>query len=153
MLSINIERTALIIIKVTSIGITLYFTAFAIVRQSQRKNPAFAIPSTITIIPAMKIIVAQLIPLELSLPCPDVCQNSRVNILLTLSVSIIALGLFIQIANTITIVASPQPSVTQCLGILSIIISANISTKITMAKICDTIFMPLFYDNKNIIVI
>ena len=37
--------------------------------------------------------------------------------------------------------------------ILSIIISANISTKITMAKICDTIFVPLFYDNKNIIVI
>lgn len=37
-LSINIERTALIIIKVTSIGITLYLTALAIVRQSQRKS-------------------------------------------------------------------------------------------------------------------
>ena len=34
--------------------------------QSQRKNPAFAIPSTIIIIPAIKMIVAQLIPAVLS---------------------------------------------------------------------------------------
>ena len=143
-LSINIERTALIIINVTSIGITLYLTALAIVRQSQRKNPALAIPSTITIIPAIKIMVAQFIPLELSLPLPEVCQNSVVNMLLMFKVSIIAFGLLIQIANTIIIVARPQPRVTQWRGILSIIISANISTNITMAKICDTILMPLF---------
>ena len=88
--------------------------------------------------------VAQFIPLELSLPLPEVCQNSVVNMLLMFKVSIIAFGLLIQIANTIIIVARPQPRVTQWRGILSIIISANISTNITMAKICDTILMPLF---------
>ena len=147
MLSMNIESTALIIINVTSIGITLYLTAFAIVRQSQRKNPAFAMPSTITIIPAMKMIVDQLMPLELSPPCDETCQNSVVNMLFTLSVSIIALGLFIQMPNTITIVARPQPNVTHWRGILSIIISANITTNIITAQICAAIlYSPLFYE-------
>lgn len=65
-LSINIAKKLDISIKVIKIGIVRYFTAFAIPRQSQRKNPACPIPSTITIMPAIKIIVAQLIPVEFS---------------------------------------------------------------------------------------
>ena len=143
-LSINIESTALIIINVTSMGITLYFTAFAMVRHSQRKNPALAIPSTITIIPAINIIVAQLIPLDSSAEFPLTCQNSAVNMLLTFSVSIIADGDLIHMPNTMTIVARPHPRVTHCLGILSMIISANIRIKIMIAKIfAVTIFVLL----------
>ena len=62
-LSMNIESTADITMNVMNIGIVLHFTMYAIRIQSQRKNPAFAIPSTIIIIPAMKTIVAQLMPL------------------------------------------------------------------------------------------
>ena len=62
MLSMNIERTDDIIMNVINIGITLYFTAFAIIRHSHLKNPLWAIPSTITIMPAIKSIVAQLMP-------------------------------------------------------------------------------------------
>ena len=63
--SINIERTADNNIKAINIGITLYFTAFASLIHNHLKKPTLAIPSTITIIPAMKNIVAQSIPLEL----------------------------------------------------------------------------------------
>ncbi len=63
MLSINMESTADMIINVMKIGIVLHFTRNAIFMQSQRKKPAFAIPSTMIIMPAIKTIVAQLIPL------------------------------------------------------------------------------------------
>ena len=56
------ESTADIIIKVIKIGMILYLTILAILRQSQRKKPTLAIPSTIIIIPAMNIIVSQFIP-------------------------------------------------------------------------------------------
>ena len=49
-----------------SIGTGLYLTSLAIAIQSHLKKPTLAIPSTIIIIPAIKIIVAQLMPLELS---------------------------------------------------------------------------------------
>ena len=61
--SINIARTADIIINVMKTGMVLYLTRLAILRHSQRKNPTLAIPSTIIIIPAMNIIVSQFIPL------------------------------------------------------------------------------------------
>ena len=62
-LSMNIESTAAITMNVMNIGMVLHFTRKAIFMQSQRKKPAFAIPSTMTIMPAMKIIVAQFMPL------------------------------------------------------------------------------------------
>ena len=58
------HRTLLITINTTNSGTTLYFTIFASCRQSQRKNPAFPIPSTISIMPAINRIVDQLIPEE-----------------------------------------------------------------------------------------
>ena len=79
-LSMNIASIADINMNVIKIGITLYFTAFAIVMQSHLKNPAAAIPSTMIIIPATKMIVAQLMPAELSEASPAVYQNPLVNI-------------------------------------------------------------------------
>ena len=64
--------------------------------------------------------------------------------LLIFRVCVIASVLFIQAANTIPIVASPQPSVTIWRGILSIIIITNISAKIITAMICAVITVPLF---------
>ena len=61
-LSINMARMLDITMKVMKSGIVLYFTAFAIRRQSHRKKPARPIPSTMSIIPAINRIVAQLIP-------------------------------------------------------------------------------------------
>ena len=43
-------------------GTGLKLTHWAMVIHSHRKNPLAAIPSTITIIPAMKRMVSQLIP-------------------------------------------------------------------------------------------
>ena len=80
MLSINIESTALITINTINIGTTLYLTSFARRIHSQRKNPTLAIPSTITIIPAMNIIVAQLMPDDSSDACPLSYQKFVVKI-------------------------------------------------------------------------
>ena len=141
-LSMNMASTALITIKVTKIGKILYFTALAMVRHSHRKNPAFAIPSTITIMPATKIMVSQLMPLELL--SPALIQNLPVKIDLILSVSVMAAGLFMQMPKTMSRVAAAHPSVIQCLGILSSMISANISTKITTATIASINHMTSF---------
>ena len=62
----NMDNTADIIIKATRIGTGLYLTSLAIAMQSHLKKPTLAMPSTITIIPAMKIIVAQFMPLWLA---------------------------------------------------------------------------------------
>ena len=62
-LSINIAKMADIIIKVIKIGIVLKCTSLAIRIHSQSKKPTRAIPSTIIIIQAIKIMVAQLIPI------------------------------------------------------------------------------------------
>ena len=43
--------------------------------QSQRKKPTFAIPSTMIIMPAIKMIVCQLILEEASLDSPAAYQN------------------------------------------------------------------------------
>ena len=107
----NIARTNDMIMNVINIGMTLYRTAFAIVIHSQRKKPAFAIPSTITIIPARKIIVAQLIPPVLSDEAPALYQNESVKMFLIFNVSSIASMLCIATPNTRTSVASPHTNV------------------------------------------
>ncbi len=56
-------------------------TIFASIMHSQRKNPAFAMPSTIIIIPAIKIMVAQLMPLDDSEDSPAAYQKSSVKML------------------------------------------------------------------------
>ena len=110
-LSMNIARTNDMIMNVINIGMTLYRTAFAIVIHSQRKKPAFAIPSTITIIPARKMIVAQLIPPVLSDEAPASYQNESVKMFLIFNVSSIASMLCIATPNTRTSVASPHTNV------------------------------------------
>ena len=74
-LSMNIASTKDISINVINTGIVRYFTSFAISRQSQRKNPAFPIPSTMIIIPKMKMMVDQLIPDEDASPSAAVYQK------------------------------------------------------------------------------
>ena len=113
--------------------------------QSHLKKPAFAMPSTITIIPAINIIVAQFIPLELSPPSDAVYQKPAVKMLFKLSVFDIASMLCMLIPNTTSIVSPAQISVTRCRSIFSDITSANISTKINKAKICDVIVIPPIY--------
>lgn len=61
-LSINMDSIVDNTIKVIKSGITLYLTSFAIYMHNHLKKPTLAIPSTITIIPKMKIMVSQLIP-------------------------------------------------------------------------------------------
>ena len=135
-LSINIASTKDRSINVIKIGMIWYFTSFAIFMHNQRKNPDFAIPSTMIIIPAMNTIVSQLIPAEASLASPAVCQNPDEKILCMFSVSIIAEGLCIQRPNTRTSVRSAHPRVTMCLSQISVMIRMNIARKIITAKIC-----------------
>ena len=75
-LSMNIDSTNARAINITKIFVVLYLTAFAMVRQSQEKNPEIAIPSTMIIMPKMKIIVCQLIPFVLSVASAPACQKS-----------------------------------------------------------------------------
>lgn len=88
----------------------LYFTSLASLRHSHLKKPAFAIPSTIIIIPAIKIIVDQLIPDDSSSFVEY--QKLDVNMLLTLSVFTMALPLCIISPNTTPNVNMPHASVT-----------------------------------------
>ena len=64
MLSMNMDRKADMIIKVIKMGTGRYRTSPASCRQSQRKKPAFPSPSTMIIMPAIKRIVSQLMPVE-----------------------------------------------------------------------------------------
>ena len=79
------------------------------VRHSQRKKPALAMPSTITIIPATKMMVSQLIPLELL--SPELIQKFPVMMVFRFSVSIIACGLFMHTPKTMMSVAAAHPRV------------------------------------------
>ena len=139
MLSINIASTADISIKVTKIGTVRQRTSFAIFIQSQRKKPTRAIPSTITIIPAIKTIVSQFIPQEASADSPGRYQKSGLIMLPKLRVSFTASRLCIHTPKTSIRVSAPQPRVTYCRSILSVTISKNIPTKITAAMICEII--------------
>ena len=85
--SINIASTKDITIKVIKIGTALYFTALAILRQSHLKKPDAPMPSTIIIIPYMKTIVDQFIPVEASPAAPLSYQNPRVTNALKFNVS------------------------------------------------------------------
>ena len=71
MLSMNMARTLLITMKTTNSGMVLYFTSLASSMHSQRKKPAAAMPSTIIIMPAMKMMVSQLMPVDASAALPD----------------------------------------------------------------------------------
>ena len=62
MLSMNIAKTAESIMEVKNTGTILKFTILAIDTHSHLKKPVLAMNSTISIIPAIKIIVAQFIP-------------------------------------------------------------------------------------------
>ena len=92
-------------------------------------------PSTIIIIPAINIIVAQLIPPDADSPSPAVYQKEGVIKFLTASASMILLGLFMIMPKITTITTAAQSSVAHCLSIFSVITRANIIKKTTSAKI------------------
>ena len=140
-LSMNIDSIPDTSINAIRIGTGLYLTSFAMAIHSHLKNPTLAIPSTIIIIPAMNIMVAQLIPLEVSAALPAWYQKSTVNRALKLRVSIMAPVSFIQSPKTSRSVAAPHVRVTTCLSILSRTISPNIIIKIATATICAVIFI------------
>ena len=121
-------------------------TSLASLIQIHRKNPTLAIPSTIIIIPAIKIIVDQLTPTEASSAAPAAYQNSVVNMHFKFSAFQIASGERITNPNTKISVNAPQSRVTICLSILSNTISTNITTKITVARIC-AVNIPLLLSN------
>ena len=107
-LSMNMARNADISMKQMRSGTVRYFTSFAIFRQSQLKKPAWPMPSTITVMPAIKIIVAQLIPLADS---PPPYQKPSVKRLLTLIERQTAANECMQARKTIIIVAAPATRV------------------------------------------
>ena len=143
-LSMNMASTKDNTMKVIKIGMTWYFTSFARRMQSQRKNPTLAIPSTIIIIPAMKMIVCQLMPEEASEDSPAAYQKAVVKMLFTFSVSQTALMLRIPSPNTRTSVSRPQPRVIRCLSDTSRIIRTNMARNMISAKICAVICFSLF---------
>ena len=143
-LSMNMASTKDNTMKVIKIGMTWYFTSFARRMQSQRKNPTLAIPSTIIIIPAMKMIVCQLMPEEASEDSPAAYQKAVVKMLFTFSVSQTALMLRIPSPNTRTSVSRPQPRVIRCLSHTSRIIRTNMARNMISAKnLCCHLFFPL----------
>ena len=85
--SINIASTKDITIKVIKIGTDLYFTALAILRHSHLKKPDAPMPSTIIIIPYIKTIVDQFIPVEAFSPARLSYQKSPVTNALRFNVS------------------------------------------------------------------
>ena len=89
-----------------------------------------------TIMPPMKRIVAQLMPLDSSAGSWAAYQNDGWKIFLNASVSMIACGLRMQMANTKTIIRRPAPSVIRWRGIFSMTIITNMTMKILTARIC-----------------
>ena len=103
---------------------------------SQRKKPAFAMPSTMIIIPAMKMIVDQLMPEDASSPAVPAYQKLTVKMLRTFSVSNMAGRLRSPTPCTKTRVSRPHPRVVYWRSIFSVTTSTNITTKMATAKIC-----------------
>ena len=136
MLSMTMARMLLITMKTMKSGTVRYFTSLASSRQSQRKKPAFPIPSTISIMPAMNRIVDQLIPEEDSPASPASYQKLTEKKFCRLRVFQIAAGLFMQTPNTSTSIRSPQTRDTTCLSIFSLTIKRNIAANNITAKIC-----------------
>lgn len=116
---------------------------------SHRKNPTRPIPSTMIIIPAINIMVAQLIPLEDSLVSPVWYQKSIVPISLKFRVFTMASMLCIPSPNTKMSVSNPQSSVTTCRSNFSVTINKNITRKITTAMICTISFISSSLAAKN----
>ena len=139
--SINIANAKDIAINVINRGRTLYFTSFAISKHNQRKKPEFPIPSTIIIIPARKIIVAQLIPEEDSSPAlAPTYQKESLRKSPRARTSRTACASAIQRLKTTRIINKAQVSETHCLSNFSETISKNIATKITVDRITASIF-------------
>ena len=146
-LSMNIARIEDIIIKVMRILTGLNLTSFAILKHNQRKKPASAIPSTIIIIPVMKMIVSQLIPASTvgiapSATASEPYQKVGLIMLLKFRVSSILPTSCMQIPNVTSKVSAPQPKVTYCRSILSMTIRTNMVMKIITAVICAIVIMP-----------
>ena len=99
---------------------------------SQWKKPLSAMPSTMIIIPQMKKIVSQLIPVEAE-PPPWLIQKEGSAMLYRLSASHAAAPLCMQTPNTTTRVSPPHTSVTRCRGNFSMTMRANITRKIPTA--------------------
>ena len=112
--------------------------------QSQRKNPAFAMPSTMIIIPAMKRIVSQLIPEEASPASPAVYQNPGVKIVWTFRVRMTASRLCMPTPKTNIRESRAHPRVTICRSSTSVMMRTNMARKIRIAKICAVILKPSF---------
>lgn len=144
MLSINIAKIADINIKAIKMGMVLYLTAFASLKQSQRKKPDLAIPSTIIIIPKTKIMVDQFMPVVASPASPASYQKDSVKILLMFIVCQKAVILRIQTPKTATIVKNPQAKAITCLSSFSDKINKNIAKKIIIAAACAISTSPLF---------
>ena len=134
--SMNIARIPDISMKVTKIGITLYLTVLARSMHSHLKNPTRAIPSTIIIIPEMKMIVAQLIPLDSPSPPSAAYQNPSVKMFSTLSVLRAASAECMPRPNTRISVRAPHTRVVHCRSNISRMMRMNITTKMETDKIC-----------------
>ena len=116
--------------------------------QSQRKKPTFAIPSTMIIMPAIKMIVCQLIPEEASLDSPAAYQNPVVKKLCKFRVRMIAPMLCIPSPKTRSRVRRPHASVIHCLSQISRMISRNMARKMMIANTCANICVLLFSHNR-----
>ena len=110
--SINMARTDERIINATNILTGSNFASLAILRQSQSKKPASAIPSTITIIPHKKMMVAQLTPEVCSDASSAAYQKLGLKIPPIASVSRNASRLRMPTPNTNTLVKAPHDNVT-----------------------------------------
>ena len=86
------------------------------------------------IMPAMKMIVAQLMPTET--PSDSPYQKGSVKMVLRLSVFMMASVLCMHRPNTMAITRPPLTSVTYWRSTLSMTIITNIARKITTAMIC-----------------
>ena len=103
---------------------------------SQRKKPASAMPSTIIIMPAMNMMVSQLMPVLAAACAPAEYQKCVETMLCKFKVSLTASKLCIPTPNTSTQVKRPAISVTICRCILSITMKMNIAINIISAVIC-----------------
>lgn len=134
MLSMNMDSTAERTIKRMNRGAGLKWTIRASRMHSHRKKPLSAMPSTITIMPAIKSMVSQLMPVVVSTSPREYQKVGEIK-LWKLRDSATAAGSRIQSPNTMTRVARPQARVTRWRGNFSSTSSKNITRKIATAAI------------------
>ena len=116
MLSTNMDSRAATAIKLSSRGMGRNPRLLARRRQSQSKNPASLIPSTITIMPTRKRTVLQLIPTLRSVTPPWANQNWGLPKLSTLRASMTASRLPITPSSTTTTISPPAAKVSTWRG-------------------------------------